>query len=287
RTTQRQQQQSGGGLFGAAQPCRRPHPSSGSPARPSSAANASGAPKPAPAFGSSFGLGGQQQQQRQQPNNVVSTLSTSALRPPGAAQPGQGQGQQGQQGGQAADAQTQFTRLTARIEGIAAAWNWAGPGIFYSRVDPAQVGLYGRPPNATDGALWARAIRENPDPGCLVRAIAVGFDDLRQRVDARGTQAGAHQEKLKDGAQNPPRTPRRRADAAHASTAGAREPPAPAPSGRGGGTARVAGGAKGGGGRAREADAGEAGRTVGAGRRVGGSTGGPGGRRGRTVEGRG
>ncbi|KAJ7753304.1 hypothetical protein B0H14DRAFT_2405167 [Mycena olivaceomarginata] len=94
----------------------------------------------------------------------MSTLSTSALRPPGAAQPGQGQGQQG---GQAADAQTQFTRLTARIEGIAAAWNWAGPGchIFYSRVDPAQVGLYGRPPNVTDDALWARAIRENPDPG--------------------------------------------------------------------------------------------------------------------------
>jgi hypothetical protein len=140
-------------------------------------------------------------------------LSTSALRPPGAAQPGQGQGQ-----GQAADAQTQFARLTARIEGIAAAWNAAGPGcqfqvssrrvssssflppllfllslpysaflssslysvfflltrlqyIFYNRVDPAQVGLYGRPPNATNDALWARAVRENPDPSWCVALL--------------------------------------------------------------------------------------------------------------------
>ncbi|KAJ7808708.1 hypothetical protein B0H14DRAFT_3151901 [Mycena olivaceomarginata] len=46
----------------------------------------------------------------------ASTLSTSALCPPVAAQSGQGQGQD-----QAADAQTQFARLTARIEGIAAA----------------------------------------------------------------------------------------------------------------------------------------------------------------------
>ncbi|KAJ7808706.1 hypothetical protein B0H14DRAFT_3761051 [Mycena olivaceomarginata] len=37
--------------------------------------------------------------------------------------------------------------------------------IFYNRVDPAQVGLYGHPPNATNDALWARAVRENPDPG--------------------------------------------------------------------------------------------------------------------------
>ncbi|KAJ7799739.1 nucleoporin complex subunit 54-domain-containing protein [Mycena olivaceomarginata] len=175
-----QQQQQRPGLFGGA-------PSS-SNIFGASAANANGAPKSAPAFGNSFGLGLGGQQQQQQPNNALAR----------AAQPGQGQGQ-----GQAADAQTQFARLTARIEGIAAAWNAAGPGcqfqyIFYNRVDPAQVGLYGRPPNATNDALWARAVRENPDPSCLVPAIAVGFDDLRQRVDAQGAQAGAHQEKLKE-----------------------------------------------------------------------------------------
>jgi hypothetical protein len=43
--------------------------------------------------------------------------------------------------------------------------------IFYHRADPAQVGLYGRPPNATNDALWARAVRENPDPGRCVGAF--------------------------------------------------------------------------------------------------------------------
>ncbi|KAF8217856.1 hypothetical protein K438DRAFT_1466289, partial [Mycena galopus ATCC 62051] len=81
---------------------------------------------------------------------------------------------------QQVDAQTQFTRLTARIEGIASAWNATSPQcqfqyVFYNRVDPAQVGLYGRPPNATNDVLWAKAVRENPDPSCLVPAIAVGF----------------------------------------------------------------------------------------------------------------
>ncbi|KAJ7121236.1 nucleoporin complex subunit 54-domain-containing protein [Mycena filopes] len=43
----------------------------------------------------------------------------------------------------------------------------------------------------TNDVLWAKAVRENPDPTCLVPAIAVGFDDLRQRVDAQGQQAGS------------------------------------------------------------------------------------------------
>ncbi|KAJ7349912.1 hypothetical protein DFH08DRAFT_997318 [Mycena albidolilacea] len=59
-----------------------------------------------PAFGSSFGLGLGGQQQQQQPTNAfgASTLSTSALRPPGAAAGARA----GAAGGQAADAQTQF-----------------------------------------------------------------------------------------------------------------------------------------------------------------------------------
>ncbi|KAJ7832871.1 hypothetical protein B0H14DRAFT_2802242 [Mycena olivaceomarginata] len=203
-----QNQQQRPGLFGGA-------PSSSNKFG-ASAPNANGALKSVPVFGISFGLGlGGQQQQQQQPNNAfgASTLSTSALRPPGTY-------------------------------------------IFYNRVDPVQVGLYGRPPNTTNNALWARAVRENPDPGCLVPAITVGFDDLRQRMDAQGTQAGAHQEKLKELKTR--LAARHHADAAHASTAGAREPPAPARARaalvghpRRGGTARVAGGGTGAGGRAR------------------------------------
>ncbi|KAJ6456190.1 nucleoporin complex subunit 54-domain-containing protein [Mycena sanguinolenta] len=145
-----------------------------------------------PAFGSTFGAPLQQQQQNPL---SMSALSTSALRPPAAGPGGTAQ--------QQVDAQTQFLRLMARIEGIAAAWNAASPQcqfqyFFYNRVDPNQVGLYGRPPNATNDALWAKAVRDNPDPTCLVPAIAVGFDDLRQRVDAQGQQAAAHQERLKE-----------------------------------------------------------------------------------------
>lgn len=34
---------------------------------------------------------------------------------------------------------------------------------FYNLVDPSQVQLYGRPQNATNEALWQKALRENPD----------------------------------------------------------------------------------------------------------------------------
>lgn len=68
---------------------------------------------------------------------------------------------------------------------------------FYNLVDPAQVSLYGRPPNATNEALWQKAVRENPDRSCMVPVVAIGFDDLKQRVDAQGQQAQAHHEKLK------------------------------------------------------------------------------------------
>jgi hypothetical protein len=68
---------------------------------------------------------------------------------------------------------------------------------FYNLVDPAQVNLYGRPPNATNEALWQKAVRENPDRSCLVPVVAIGFDDLRQRVEAQSQQAASHHEKLK------------------------------------------------------------------------------------------
>ncbi|KAJ7678437.1 hypothetical protein B0H14DRAFT_3683276 [Mycena olivaceomarginata] len=144
-----------------------------------------GAPKPAPAFRSSFGLGGQQQQQ--QPNNAASTLSTSALRPPGATQPGQEQGSRGPR--------PRTRRPVPTADGadweIAAAWNAAGPGcqsqyIFYHRVDPAQVGLYGRPPNTTNDALWARVVRENPDPEWEARAQGVSSADWYDVMRAEG-----------------------------------------------------------------------------------------------------
>ncbi|KAL5495512.1 NUP57 [Sanghuangporus weigelae] len=108
---------------------------------------------------------------------------------------------QGQQQGDSA--QAQFVNLVQRIEAVAQAWDPSSPQcrfehFFYNLVDPSQVHLYGRPPNATNDALWQKATRENPDPSCFVPALAVGFDDLQKRVEAQRSQAAAHQEKLKE-----------------------------------------------------------------------------------------
>ncbi|KAH9834748.1 nucleoporin complex subunit 54-domain-containing protein [Rhodofomes roseus] len=102
-----------------------------------------------------------------------------------------------------ADAQSQFVSLQQRIESIYHAWNPASPQCrfqhyFYNLVDPSQVHLYGRPANATNDALWQKAVRENPDPSCLVPVIANGLDDLQKRVEAQTQQAAMHQEKLKE-----------------------------------------------------------------------------------------
>ncbi|EJD04210.1 uncharacterized protein FOMMEDRAFT_121798 [Fomitiporia mediterranea MF3/22] len=104
---------------------------------------------------------------------------------------------------QADTAQAQFLNLVQRIEAVAQAWDPNSPQcrfqhLFYNLVDPNQVHLYGRPQNATNDALWQKAVRENPDPSCYVPALALGFDDLQKRVEAQRAQATAHQEKLKE-----------------------------------------------------------------------------------------
>ncbi|KAI6041469.1 nucleoporin complex subunit 54-domain-containing protein [Pisolithus marmoratus] len=104
---------------------------------------------------------------------------------------------------QQSDPQSQFTALTQRIDAIAEAWNPNSPQCrfqhyFYNLVDPGQASLYGRPPNATNESLWQRAVRDNPDPTCLVPVLALGFDALHMRVEAQSQQAAAQQEKLKE-----------------------------------------------------------------------------------------
>ncbi|GBE83336.1 Nucleoporin nup44 [Sparassis crispa] len=152
-----------------------------------------------PQYGSLFGnsgqspaggslLGGSFLGRTTQPNAVSSgLLSRTAI--PSSQQP--------------ADAQSQFASLVQRIESTVKAWDPASPQCrfqhyFYNLVDPSQVQLYGRPANATNDALWQKAIRENPDPSCLVPVIAIGFDDLQKRVEAQSQQATAQQERLKE-----------------------------------------------------------------------------------------
>ncbi|KIM41314.1 hypothetical protein M413DRAFT_27686 [Hebeloma cylindrosporum] len=102
---------------------------------------------------------------------------------------------------QSADPYAQYLKLTQSIEAIYNAWNPASKDCrfqhnFYNLVDPKQVNLYGRPPNATNDALWQKAVQENPDPSCLVPVIAVGWDDLRSRIEAQTTQSAGHIQKL-------------------------------------------------------------------------------------------
>ncbi|KAG9099528.1 hypothetical protein FS749_001084 [Ceratobasidium sp. UAMH 11750] len=85
--------------------------------------------------------------------------------------------------------------LEQRIDGIVKAWDPASPTCrfqyyFYNLVDQPQN--YGRPANATNDALWKRAVSENPNPEHLVPALALGFDDLKKRVASQQTQSTAH-----------------------------------------------------------------------------------------------
>lgn len=188
-----------------------------------------------PATGSLFGQSTQQQQQQQQQGSLfgslnqppaassgglfgtstlgASTLGASTLGAPTLGGTALGASSFG--GGllasratvipvqQQQDPQSQFVALAQRIEGVKQAWDPSSPQCrfqhyFYNLVDPAQVHLYGRPRNATNDALWQKAVRENPDPSCMVPVLAVGFDDLQQRVDAQTQAAAQHQEKLKE-----------------------------------------------------------------------------------------
>ncbi|KAF8607100.1 hypothetical protein BDV93DRAFT_536746 [Ceratobasidium sp. AG-I] len=85
--------------------------------------------------------------------------------------------------------------LEQRIENIVQAWNPTSPSCrfqyyFYNLVDQPQN--YGRPANATNEALWKRAVGENPNPERLVPALAIGFDDLKKRTTSQETQYKAH-----------------------------------------------------------------------------------------------
>ncbi|KAF5310355.1 hypothetical protein D9611_012026 [Ephemerocybe angulata] len=205
-STNAQQQNAGGGgggLFGA-----KP---AGTGLFGSSTTNPSG--------GGLFGQQQQQQPQQQQQGGLFgqstttnagasnslfgsSTLGTSAL---GQAPPTLGTSNllNGAQGLGGDANQNQYVTITAKIEAVYNAWNPSSPQCrfqhpFYNLVGPNQVNMYGRPPNALNDSVWEKAVRENPDPSCFVPVIAIGFDDLRERVEAQSKQAEEQSQKLSD-----------------------------------------------------------------------------------------
>ncbi|KAJ3340722.1 hypothetical protein HDU93_006392 [Gonapodya sp. JEL0774] len=63
--------------------------------------------------------------------------------------------------------------------------------FFYNLVDPNQVHLYGPPPTADPAVhfLYRQAAESNPDPSCLVPALASSFSDIARRVAAAREQS--------------------------------------------------------------------------------------------------
>ncbi|KDQ06439.1 hypothetical protein BOTBODRAFT_168059 [Botryobasidium botryosum FD-172 SS1] len=174
-------------------------------------------------FGSTFGQ--QQQQQQQQPaqqqqqqpqssifgNSLRPTQSTLSFAGSGTQTPSGGifgssttaQQQQPQQAfGSDPSASSQPT-VKDQIQELVSTWDPQSAKCrfqhyFYNYVDPQQIGQYTRPANATNEVLWKKACDENPNPSCLVPVLAVGFEDLKKRVDAQSKQASAHQAKLQE-----------------------------------------------------------------------------------------
>ncbi|KAL7420021.1 hypothetical protein Q5752_004985 [Cryptotrichosporon argae] len=184
--------QSAGGLFGSTQ-----QPAGGlfgSTATAMTGAKPGGlfsAPAQQPGlFGAStFGATQQQpqlQQQQQQQALGASALGVSALGVSALGAP-----------------QPRLDDIEGRMGAVQRAWDPSHPDcrfkyFFYNVVDPAAVGQYGRPAGATDDAKWARAVRDNPDPSCMVPVLATGWADIKKRVQAQEQVASVHQERVKE-----------------------------------------------------------------------------------------
>ncbi|KAI7901449.1 nucleoporin complex subunit 54-domain-containing protein [Cokeromyces recurvatus] len=68
---------------------------------------------------------------------------------------------------------------------------------FYNVVSPQEVQLYQRPADH-DEAAWNAAQAANPDPKTRVPALAIGFDDVRKRMEEQHKLNEAHNAKLEE-----------------------------------------------------------------------------------------
>nr|KAJ3419979.1 hypothetical protein HK105_006268 [Polyrhizophydium stewartii] len=78
-------------------------------------------------------------------------------------------------------------------------WNPQSPQCnfkfyFYNMVHPSEVHLY-QPPPLEQGS-YQQAQLNNPDPTCMVPVLAVGFGDLKKRMEIQEQQQRVHREKL-------------------------------------------------------------------------------------------
>ncbi|KAF9135622.1 hypothetical protein BGX30_011492 [Mortierella sp. GBA39] len=69
--------------------------------------------------------------------------------------------------------------------------------FFYNFVHPDDVNKYGPPPNV-EIYDWNQALQECPDRECMVPALAVGFDDLKKRMEAQNDMTEMQRIKLEE-----------------------------------------------------------------------------------------
>ncbi|KAF9434897.1 hypothetical protein BGZ76_007241 [Entomortierella beljakovae] len=67
--------------------------------------------------------------------------------------------------------------------------------FFYNFVHPDDVSKYGPPPNI-DAYEWQQALIECPDRECMVPALAVGFEDLKKRMETQNDMTEMQRIKL-------------------------------------------------------------------------------------------
>ncbi|KAI9355367.1 nucleoporin complex subunit 54-domain-containing protein [Zopfochytrium polystomum] len=87
-----------------------------------------------------------------------------------------------------------------RMKEIYGYWDPESPSCqfkhyFYNMVHTNEVQFYRCPPNQ-DPALFQQALQNNPDPTCMVPVLAVGFEDLKKRVNQQITTSQIHGTKL-------------------------------------------------------------------------------------------
>ncbi|KAF9102414.1 hypothetical protein BGX27_010993 [Mortierella sp. AM989] len=67
--------------------------------------------------------------------------------------------------------------------------------FFYNFVHPDDVNKYGPPPNI-EAYEWQQALMECPDRECMVPALAVGFEDLKKRMETQNDMTEMQRIKL-------------------------------------------------------------------------------------------
>ncbi|KAJ3007747.1 hypothetical protein HKX48_008957 [Thoreauomyces humboldtii] len=120
----------------------------------------------------------------------------------GQATFGGGFGQPQVQQQQQQQAPPQLVTVADHLQEMAAMWNPDNPRCqfkhyFYNIVHPSEVQSYGPQPTE-DFRLYQQAQRDNPDPKCMVPVEAVGFRDIKKRVDMQDMAYRAHKDKLEE-----------------------------------------------------------------------------------------